>query len=69
MKPIHVKLFSQDASTGFIYNLFPGFFIVFKQKIIDSSCVICISAFNVFYDCHSYHLPVSVLLFSIGISP
>lgn len=28
-----------------------------------------ISAFNVFYDCHSYHLPVSVLLFSIGISP
>ena len=34
---IHVKLFSQDASTGFIYNLFPGFFIVFKQKIIDSS--------------------------------
>ena len=37
MKPIHVKLFSQDASSGFIYNLFPGFFIVFKQKIIDSS--------------------------------
>ena len=62
MKPIHVKLFSQDASSGFIYNLFPGFFIMFKQKVIDSSRVICISAFNVFYDCHSYHLPVSVLL-------
>ena len=54
--------------SGFIYNLFPGFFIMFKQKIIDSSRVICISAFNVFYDCHSYHLPVSVPLFSIGIS-
>ena len=65
MKPIHVKLFSQDASTGFIYNLFPGFFIVFKQKIIDSSRVICISAFNVLYGCYSYYLPVSVSLFSI----
>jgi hypothetical protein len=42
---------------------------MFKQKVIDSSRVISISAFNVFYDCHSYHLPVSVLLFSIGISP
>ena len=68
VQAIHIKLFSQDASSGFIYNLFPGFFIMFKQKIIDSSRVICISAFNVFYDCHSYHLPVSVLLFSIGIS-
>ena len=69
VQSIHIKLFSQDASTGFIYNLFPGFFIMFKQKVIDSSRVICISAFNVFYDCHSYHLPVSVPLFSIGISP
>ena len=69
VQPIHIKLFSQDASSGFIYNLFPGFFIMFKQKVIDSSRVICISAFNVFYDCHSYHLPVSVPLFSIGISP
>ena len=69
VQPIHIKLFSQDASTGFIYNLFPGFFIMFKQKVIDSSRVICISAFNVFYDCHSYHLPVSVPLFSRGISP
>jgi len=43
-----------------IYNLFPGFFIMFKQKVIDSSRIISISAFNVFYDCHSYHLPVSV---------
>ena len=69
VQSIHIKLFSQDASTGFIYNLFPGFFIMFKQKVIDSSRVISISAFNVFYDCHSYHLPVSVPLFSIGISP
>ena len=36
VQPIHVKLFSQDASPGFIYNLFPGFFIMFKQKVIDS---------------------------------
>ena len=69
VQSIHIKLFSQDASSGFIYYLFPGFFIMFKQKVIDSSRVISISAFNVFYDCHSYHLPVSVPLFSIGISP
>ena len=68
VQSIHVKLFSQDASSGFIYDLFSSFFIMFKQKIIDSSRVICISVFNVFYDCHSYHLPVSVPLFSIGIS-
>ena len=37
VQPIHIKLFSQDASSGFIYNLFPGFFIMFKQKVIDSS--------------------------------
>ena len=37
VQSIHIKLFSQDASTGFIYNLFPGFFIMFKQKVIDSS--------------------------------
>ena len=37
VQSIHVKLFSQDASSGFIYNLFPGFFIMFKQKVIDSS--------------------------------
>ena len=36
VQSIHVKLFSQDASPGFIYNLFPGFFIMFKQKVIDS---------------------------------
>ena len=68
VQSIHIKLFSQDASSGFIYNLFSGFFIMFKQKVINSSRVICISVFNVFYDCHSYHLPVSVPLFSIGIS-
>ena len=68
VQPIHIKFFSKDTSTGFINNLFSGFLIVFKQKIIDSSRVICISAFNVFYDCHSYHLPVLVLLFSVGIS-
>lgn len=39
------------------------------ESVKLSSRVICISAFNVFYDCHSYHLPVSVPLFSIGISP
>ena len=37
VQSIHIKLFSQDASSGFIYNLFPGFFIMFKQKVIDSS--------------------------------
>ena len=68
VQSIHIKFFSKDTSTGFINNLFSGFLIVFKQKIIDSSRVICISAFNVFYDCHSYHLPVLVLLFSVGIS-
>ena len=37
VQPIHIKLFSHDASSGFVYNLFPGFFIMFKQKVIDSS--------------------------------
>ena len=68
VQSIHIKFFSHDAPTGFIDNLFPGFFIVFKQKLVDGIRVICISAFNVFYDCHSYHLPVSALLFLAEIS-
>ena len=60
------KIIFYDETKPDTHNRFS---IMFKQKVIDSSRVICISAFNVFYDCHSYHLPVSVPLFSIGISP
>ena len=59
---VRIYLYQHIRST---YNLFSGFFIMFKQKIIDSSRVICISAFNVLYGCYSYYLPVSVSLFSI----
>ena len=59
---VRIYLYQHIRST---YNLFSGFFIMFKQKIIDSSQVICISAFNVLYGCYSYYLPVSVSLFSI----
>ena len=48
MKPIHVKLFSKDASTGFIYNLFPGFFIMFKPEII--------------HVCNNFNLVIDLLL-------
>ena len=59
---VRIYLYQHIRST---YNLFSSFLIVFKQKIIDSSRVICISAFNVLYGCYSYYLPVSVSLFSI----
>ena len=48
------------------YNLFSSFLIVFKQKIIDSSRVICISAFNVFYDCHYKQMVIDIAEQALG---
>lgn len=45
---IHIKIFSENASSQFVPDLFPGFLIMLKKQIINGIRIVRVSAFNMF---------------------